>query len=204
MTGGSCVPAGGPLPWVDVRHLVDNGSRDLLDADGLICRPLLLVEVDMPLEPTMAAAAARAVADVDRIVVGVATRAALDPVMVRLVSAFDLTLVPSGTAIRREQVVVADPIGEAAELHRLVMANPQAATVLAGLLRWSGSLRVPHALDAESLAYSTLLGGDEFRRWLDRRGARPLPPPASAEPVVVIRDGDELRITLNRPERRNA
>jgi enoyl-CoA hydratase/carnithine racemase len=62
---------------------------------------------------------------------------------------------------------------------------------------------VPAALDAESLAYSTLLGGPEFAAWLARRGPRPLPPPA-ADPVRVRRDGALLRITLDRPERRNA
>lgn len=79
-----------------------------------------------------------------------------------------------------------------------------ASTVLAGLLRWSGSLPVPDALDAESFAYSTLLGGPEFGTWLAHRGPRPLPPPAPGTPVLVERVEDELRITLHRPERRNA
>ncbi|WP_211366664.1 enoyl-CoA hydratase/isomerase family protein [Pseudonocardia kunmingensis] len=192
------------MPWLDVRRLADSGSQDLLDVDGAIRRPLMVVALDAPVEPAVADAAARAVADVDRVVVGVTTSPALDPMLVPLVRALDLTLVPAGPAVPRERVGVPDPIAEAAELHRLVAANPQAATVLAGLLRWSGSLRVPDALDAESLAYSTLLGGDEFRRWLDLRGPRPLPAPAATEPVLVARDGDELRITLHRPERRNA
>ena len=63
---------------------------------------------------------------------------------------------------------------------------------------------MPAALDAESLAYSTLLGGPEFAAWLGRRGPRPLPPPAEEEPVLLRRDGDRLRVTLNRPQRRNA
>jgi enoyl-CoA hydratase/carnithine racemase len=77
--------------------------------------------------------------------------------------------------------------------------------VLAGLLRWTGPLDVQAALDAESFAYSTLLGGPEFRTWLDRRGPRPPPPHSAAAPVLVERTAeDKLWITLHRPERRNA
>lgn len=205
-TTGGADAAGRPLPWVDVRHLAEGGSdEEVLDSSGAIRRPLLLVRVDTPADPAVVVAAARAVADTDRIVVGAATRADLDPAMAPLLEALDLTLAPPGLgSTARERVGVPDPIAEAAVLHGTVAANPQAATVLAKLLRWSGSLRVSDALDAESLAYSTLLGGAEFRRWLDRRGPRPLPPPAADEPVLVARVGDELRITLNRPERRNA
>jgi hypothetical protein len=204
-TTGGADAAGRPLPWVDVRYLAEGGSGDdLLDAGGAIRRPLLLLRLDTSVDPAVVEAAAQAVADTDRIVVGVATCADLDPARAPLVEALDLTLAPPGPAAARERVGVSDPIAEAAELHTSVAANPQAATVLANLLRWSGSLRVSDALDAESLAYSTLLGGAEFRRWLDRRGPRPLPPPAAGDPVLVARVGDELRITLNRPERRNA
>jgi enoyl-CoA hydratase/carnithine racemase len=71
------------------------------------------------------------------------------------------------------------------------------------VLRASESLPVPAALDVESFAYSMLLGGAEFRRWLDGRGER-LPPTLVAEPVLTRREGDRLLVTLNRPERRNA
>ncbi|MFD1531676.1 enoyl-CoA hydratase/isomerase family protein [Pseudonocardia aurantiaca] len=197
----------GSLPWVDVRHLADHGPVGALDVDGSVRAPVLLVRLDAPAESAAVAAAAAAVADavadVAGIIVGVATGGPVDPAMDCLVGALDLTLVPPGAGEPRERVEVEDPVAAAAQLHAAVAANPQAATVLAGLLRWSGSLRVPDALDAESLAYSTLLGGREFRRWLERRGPRASPPPA-ADPVLVARDGDELRITLNRPERRNA
>jgi enoyl-CoA hydratase/carnithine racemase len=55
----------------------------------------------------------------------------------------------------------------------------------------------------ESFAYSMLLGGAEFAGWLAGRGERQVPPMVE-EPVLVARDGEVLRITLNRPERRNA
>ncbi|MEU9291183.1 enoyl-CoA hydratase-related protein [Streptomyces sp. NPDC048275] len=65
------------------------------------------------------------------------------------------------------------------------------------------SLPVRDALDAESLAYSTLLGGAEFRRWHAARGPRPQPPTAP-DPVLIARNGEILEVTLNRPARRNA
>ena len=192
-------------PWLlDPAHLADGGAAgDLLDSSCGIPAPLLAVDLDSVPTPSVVAAAARAAGESDRILVGVATRGIPDPALNPLVTGLDLTLVPDA-ACSVEQVAVVDPAAEVGVLQGLAEVNPQAATVLAGLLRWSGSLPVAAALDAESLAYSTLLGGQEFRRWLDRRGPRPLLPPAPAEPVLVVRDGDELRITLNRPRRRNA
>jgi enoyl-CoA hydratase/carnithine racemase len=54
----------------------------------------------------------------------------------------------------------------------------------------------------ESLAYSTLQAGPEFGRWLAERG--PARVPDIADPVRARRDGDTLRIALNRPQRHNA
>src|SRR5439155_19468565 len=95
------------------------------------------------------------------------------------------------------------PEASAEGLRSAAEANPHAVLVLAHVLRTTGELTVPAALDTESLAYSTLLGGAEFQRWLERRGPRPSPPTV-AEPVLLDRAGEILRITLNRPERRNA
>lgn len=186
---------------VGVGELVEAIAEPLLDGAGRIRRPLVCVDLDERSEPVIVGAAARAAAGCDRILVGVATRA-LDPSLQPLLDALQLTLVPAASG--RQEVAVGDPIRHAAELIARAEENPQAAIVLAGLLRWSGSLPAPAALDAESLAYSTLLGGGEFRRWLVRRGPRPLPPAAAADLVLVDRDGPVLRITLNRPERRNA
>ena len=62
---------------------------------------------------------------------------------------------------------------------------------------------VAAGLEAESLVYSSLQAGPEFQAW---RAATPVKPKRpNAEPAVLIeRVGDELRVTLNRPERRNA
>jgi hypothetical protein len=184
-------------------QLPDRCAEVLLDESGGVVEPLLVVDLDLRTDPIDVVAAARAAADADRIVVGV-SRSAPDPALAPLVSALDLTLVPEGAARSRELVGSPDPLAEAAALHRAATGNPGAATVLAGLLRWSGALPVAAALDAESLAYSTLLGGPEFRHWLHGRGPRPLPPPAPADPVLLERSDGLLRVTLNRPERRNA
>ena len=188
---------------VDVTALADGAaSAPLLDEHGGIDEPLIVVDLDGNPPPAAVAAAARVASTSDRILVGVATHRSPARVLDPLVAELDLTLAP--VADRQHLVAAADPVREASTLHAAAATNPNAATVLAGLLRWSGSLSVPNALEAESLAYSTLLGGPEFRRWLDRRGPRPRPPTAAAEPVLVTRAGAQLRVTLNRPERRNA
>jgi len=132
------------------------------------------------------------------VVVGVCRGAPPDRAVL---AGLDLTLA-SGPA-PREAVAVPDVDAAAEALAARVSAFPQAAAVLAGLLRWSGSLPVAAALEAESLAYSTLLGGPEFARWLVARGPRPEPPSAD-EPVLLRRDDGGLRITLHHPQRRNA
>ena len=100
-------------------------------------------------------------------------------------------------------VPVADVEGEVAALAAVVAGVPQAAVVLGQVLRATETLPVAAALNVESFAYSMLLGGPEFRAWYDERGERSLPG-LVAEPVLVRRDGSQLLITLNRPERRNA
>lgn len=61
---------------------------------------------------------------------------------------------------------------------------------------------VDEGLEAESLVYSHLQAGPEFQAWRARtaRVDRPSTGPA----VLVERVHNELRITLNRPDRRNA
>jgi len=75
-------------------------------------------------------------------------------------------------------------------------ANPIAGTALALLLRSAAGLI------AESATYSALQEGAEFRRWRAARPARPPEPDPGR--VIAARTGDELRITLSRPARRNA
>jgi enoyl-CoA hydratase/carnithine racemase len=190
--------------WVDPAGLAAGADPGpALDGSGHPAAPLLVVRLDGPVPPPeVVAAAAEAVAGGDAIVVGVAMTSAPAPALRELTEALDLTLAPAADG--REVAPVADPLTALDDLQAAVTTNPQAATVLAAVLRTTAGLQVPNALDVESFAYSTLLGGPEFAAWLARRGERPLPPPAPADPVLVARDGDTLHLTLNRPERRNA
>jgi hypothetical protein len=100
--------------------------------------------------------------------------------------------------------VTVDDLGEAVGAVRAaVSANPNAAVTAAQLLRRGGTGRPDDDLFCESLAYSTLQGGAEFAAWLDGRSRR-APRPSPRPPVRVERDGDELQITFDRPEVRNA
>jgi enoyl-CoA hydratase/carnithine racemase len=171
----------------------------LLDDRGRIVDPLLIVDLDTPADARVLAAAARVARSSDRVLIGVTGARRLDAGRQDLALALDLTLGPPELARSGPMFATAAVSG----LRAAAEANPQATLVLARVLRTTGDLTVPAALDVESLAYSTLLGGAEFRRWLEGRGLRPLPPVA-ADPVLVARSGDVLHITLNRPARRNA
>ncbi|HUR74326.1 MAG TPA: enoyl-CoA hydratase/isomerase family protein [Sporichthya sp.] len=183
-------------------------AHPLVAPDGSLVDPVLLVDRDAPDHPRALGAALAS----ERILIGIASRAATGA----LAAALDFTLVPrdlvgtdrsnAGLSTTPTLVGVDDPHAAAAALAAAVHATPQAATVLVGLLR-SEFPAARAALEAESLGYSTLLGGGEFRRWLDAT-ARPGLPAAAADPVLVRREagpfGEVLRVTLNRPERRNA
>ena len=83
-------------------------------------------------------------------------------------------------------------------------ANPTAASSLARVLRVTSSLEVEAALEIESLAYSMLLAGPEFRHWLD--GSR-RPTADKTDDVDVVRAenrGGVLHVALNRPHVHNA
>ena len=97
-----------------------------------------------------------------------------------------------------------DPAAVALSLQTAAAERPQACLVLSQVLRASAELDVRSALNVESFAYSTLLGGAEFLEWLAGRPARPVPPPGPEPPVLTERDDAVVRVTLNRPARRNA
>lgn len=90
------------------------------------------------------------------------------------------------------------------EVAEAVQRNPIAAMVLVRLLRHNQGVDVGDRLYAESLAYSALQHGAEFRAWLAARTRREPRPEPDAPAVLLTRAGDELRITLNRPHKRNA
>jgi enoyl-CoA hydratase len=100
---------------------------------------------------------------------------------------------------------VATSLADARDLTRSVAAAPQAAMILVQLLRSTEALEPERALLFESLAYATLQGGGEFRRWLSSASRPTVADRAAATPAVLLeRRGARLAVCLNRPERRNA
>lgn len=134
--------------------------------------------------------------------------------LVPLARQLDFTLVPYCAEKADRSLIGVQDVDEAvSEVVTAIGGNPSAATVLGSLLRWTGQLQIPDALDVESLAYSTLLGGEEFRAWLRGRSSSPGRVPESRSEssgeeeqaeVLLDRDGARLRIDLNNPRRHNA
>lgn len=131
----------------------------------------------------------------DRVVIGVAA-APKDSI-----DGYDvlLTAVPDPPA---PWVWCADPHAMARELGHIVESRPAAAVALVQVLRMGGGLPVPDRLVLESLAYSTLQGGADFRSWLAAAPGRTHRP--AETPVRLGRDGSRLAIALDRPWVRNA
>ncbi len=92
----------------------------------------------------------------------------------------------------------------AAVLCAHIALAPLAARVLVQLLRITEAMPLEHALVAESLAYSTLQAGPEFRRWLLAHPPRSMPATDHGPAVLMQREGAMLAVQLNRPHRRNA
>lgn len=191
---------------IGVADLAAGAAHTPLLADGgVVDAPVLVVDLDDAPEGLVAVAADRA-RDCDRLLVGRYAGGDVEdaPELGLLLDALDLTYV-AGPDPRERTVVGADELDAAiAGFVAAVTRNPYAALTAGQVVRAAETLPVPAAIDVESLAYSTLQGGPEFHRWLDERGPRPLPPPAPQVPVLIVRDGGTLHITLNRPERRNA
>jgi hypothetical protein len=172
------------------------------DADGVPREPLITVDLDLAAgwRDAEIAGAARALGDELAITVGVGHHAPerrLRP----LARALTLSLVPKGDD-DAAYVVVDDVAAAMADLRAAVHGSPRAAVALAGLVRATSELGVQAGLLAEAATYSALLGGSEFRRWLDARSRRPV---AQCEnPVLTERRDDELLVLLNRPDRHNA
>ncbi len=97
----------------------------------------------------------------------------------------------------------ADELGELEAIEESVAASPLACLGLVQLLRTSLARTIYEGLVAESLVYSTLQAGPEFRAWItahERRAGEPSHEPA----VLATREGALLALRLNRPEKRNA
>ncbi|MFP6640980.1 MAG: enoyl-CoA hydratase/isomerase family protein, partial [Myxococcota bacterium] len=84
-----------------------------------------------------------------------------------------------------------------------IQANPLASLALVQLLRHNEKADVHQGLMAESLVYSVLQSGPEFRRWTEGR-AEPGVPDAGEPAVLAEREGASLCLRFNRPARHNA
>ncbi len=93
-------------------------------------------------------------------------------------------------------------IGTVSVLERAVRDRPIAATILCQTLRLTEKLSFDDALRVESLAYSTLLGGDEFKHWQRMQSHAPVTEPDDL--IITEREGDHITITLNNPVQQNA
>ena len=108
-----------------------------------------------------------------------------------------------GAETASADVVVAD-LAAAHALAKRVEAWPIAAMTLVQVLRSTALLPVAQALDVESMAFSTLQGGEEFAAW--KQGRKDGPPPRSqtGDAVLLSRDGAVIEAVLNRAQTRNA
>lgn len=179
-----------------LQDLVVGVPAPAVSAAGEVSGVLHVVDLDEPvadLDAVLAALAART-----SVVVGVAR----GPVDERLSEALDLTLTEQ--AAPRSCVQVPSCAQAVATLAAAVGACPRAALVQAALLRQTALLPVAEGLAAEASAYSTLLAGPEFARWLAGRGSARPPHPDDHDRLHVSREGDLLQVRLGRVVRRNA
>jgi Enoyl-CoA hydratase/isomerase len=91
-----------------------------------------------------------------------------------------------------------------AAVKQTVARVPIAASLLTRILRIGENLPFDDALALESLAYSTLLGGQEFARWLAGRRATSSSEEHLSARVDYLRSGDEVTLVLNSPANHNA
>jgi enoyl-CoA hydratase/carnithine racemase len=203
-----------------------------LSSDGVPARPLVIIPFEhwRTAPPSAIADAARLVGEALPVTAGV-LEGPPSPALTPLIEAATLTLAACGTGkqtgpsgppesahsgagpLPREVIPVGDlgcSLDEAvARLEAAVARSPRAAVACGQLVRQTAALApqpgagTTAALAAEAAAYSLLLGGPEFARWLAERGAsrRREPPP---EPVHLTREGAGLLIVLDDPGRRNA
>lgn len=177
-------------------------SRALaLDHTGAPADPLLFIALNPAPAHVDLAAAVDALAASHVVLVGLAADG-VDPDLRPLTHALDCTLVetPETSA---DEVAVSDVLTAARRLATATHNAPRAALALRALLRLTTQLPVADGLVAESLAYSMLLAGTEFRRWRTAHPVRPVPR-FGAPAVVSTRAGRRLDVQINRPSRHNA
>lgn len=92
----------------------------------------------------------------------------------------------------------------AASLIENIEQFPVAALVLVQVLRATEGMDIHSGLKVESLAYSMLQTSLEYQRWLRARKDPPQHIVGNDQAILIEREGDIVRATLNRPENRNS
>jgi hypothetical protein len=161
----------------------------------------LLVDLSTPIASGLLPLTLRAARCSARVLIGVCPSPP-PPANAPLAEALTLSFAPAAAG-NVAVVETPDPFGAAGRIAAICAARPLCTSALAVLLQQTGLLPVWEGLVAESATYSTLLAGPEFAQWLAAQPPRK-PAPDGDEPVLAERDGDQLTLTLNRPERRNA
>ncbi|MBS0391207.1 MAG: enoyl-CoA hydratase/isomerase family protein [Proteobacteria bacterium] len=117
--------------------------------------------------------------------------------------------VGGATVVRHElgaacDLVLDDDKGLGTLLDNITQA-PFTAMTLVQVLRVTEKMPATQALTVESLAYSTLQSGADFRRWFAARPSEPQRPSTDdGPPLLIERRNSALKIRLNRPSIRNA
>ena len=119
-----------------------------------------------------------------------------------ILGVFDLVFTSSN--MQSKAAVKVPNLEEAvSEIKSSVEGNPHSSITLVQLLRQRAYLDVDTGLLSESIAYAALQGGPEFQTWLSRRDTS-LGKDNLTPTVLGKRNGSELKISLNRPDRANA
>lgn len=191
---------------VSVDELVDGpvtGGGELFRRGTTSIDPVVVVDLGEPVSANEHIERAARRARASGVILLGESRRPINDAMTPLVTALDLTYAPESN--HRGVIAVGDVTETVAGFLDATAQCPTAALVAAQVVRTSEPLEPIPAIDVESLAYSTLQTGPEFARWLTARRAKNRPlPPRVLDPVLLDRRNDTLRITLNRPERRNA
>ena len=107
--------------------------------------------------------------------------------------------------LRHFDIITNNATSDLDDITETVIASPQASVSLVQLLRAGETMNVRDALMAESWVYSMLQGGDVFQDWLRTKQSKKGEATPVNQPAVLIDHSDNtLRLTLNRPNRRNA
>jgi enoyl-CoA hydratase/carnithine racemase len=118
---------------------------------------------------------------------------------------FDL-LLTSASQAPRPWVAAGTDTFEATlgSLRKSVNDRPLAVATLTQVLRIGSSLPFAEALAVESFAYSTLLGGSEFRAWLQAHPRKAVLNHENRQRTRLSREGGIISVELANPARHNA